>query len=129
MPINANITNKQTISLEMVNNQQLYIISGTANFSFHSPDQNPRNEVMRCTVHNIEDEQFLRATATGSISEISTQVPQDYITWSVNNVDADWDDDSGDIILEADLNIRGTGAQMRRMGFQVIILTQKPDNN
>ena len=84
---------------------------------------------MRRTVDNMGDEQFLRATATGSISEISTPVPQDMITWSVDNVDADWDDENGNILLKADLMIRGTQAQMRRMGFQVIVLTQRPDDN
>jgi hypothetical protein len=76
--------------------------------------------------------QFVRAIATASIvkTQIANIAPQGFANWNVVDVDADWDDESGQVELriEAQVSCLGSNqsASINGFAFHVTILAALP---
>jgi hypothetical protein len=76
----------------------------------------------------VANRQFVRAIATASIvkSQVANIASGGVATWIIVDVDADWDDDSGQVELriEAQVNCSGANqsASINGFGFHVTIL-------
>ena len=82
----------------------------------------------------LANRQFVRAIATASI--VKTQIVNiaagGFATWNIVDVDADWDDESGQVELrvEAEVSCLGSnqGASINGLAFHVTILAALPAN-
>jgi hypothetical protein len=72
----------------------------------------------------LQTGQFVRAIATGSLASIANQGLANNAQWAVDQVDADFDDESGRVVVTANLVVADTGGFLQRMGFQVNILAR-----
>jgi len=68
--------------------------------------------------------QFIRAAATASLAGIANGGLANNAQWAVDSVDADLDDETGRVIVSADLVVADTDGYLQRIGFQVNILAQ-----
>jgi len=80
----------------------------------------------------LANRQFVRAIATASIvkTQIANIAPGGFATWNVVDVDADWDDESGQVELriEAQVSCLGSNqsAGINGFAFHVTILAALP---
>lgn len=74
--------------------------------------------------------QFIRATATASINRFSFSgtVQPGNTTWSINSVETDWDDESGqvEVRVEVTVSVNQAGAfiQLNGIGYQATVLAE-----
>jgi len=77
----------------------------------------------------LANRQFVRAIGTASIANIA---PGGSATWNIVDVDADWDDESGQVELriEAQVNCSGSNqsASINAFAFHVTVLAALPAN-
>ena len=82
----------------------------------------------------LTNRQFVRAIATASIvkTQIGNIAPGGSATWNIVDVDADWDDESGQVELriEAQVSCLGSSqnASINGFAFHVTILAALPAN-
>jgi hypothetical protein len=82
----------------------------------------------------LANRQFVRAIATASIvkTQVANIAPGGSATWNIVDVDADWDDESGQVELriEAQVNCSGANqiASINAFAFHVTILAALPPN-
>jgi hypothetical protein len=82
----------------------------------------------------LSNRQFVRAIATASIvkNQITNIATGGFATWMIVDVDADWDDESGQVELriEAEVSCLGSnqGASINGFAFHVTILAAVPTN-
>ena len=82
----------------------------------------------------LANRQFVRAIGTASIvkAQIANIAPGGSATWNIVDVDADWDDESGQVELriEAQVNCSGSNqsASINAFAFHVTILAALPPN-
>ena len=82
----------------------------------------------------LTNRQFVRAIATASIvkTQIANIAPKGFATWNIVDIDADWDDESGQVELriEAQVNCSGSNqsASINAFAFHVTILAALPAN-
>ena len=80
----------------------------------------------------LTNRQFVRAIATASIakSQIANMAAGGFATWNIIDVDADWDDESGQVELriEAQVSCSGsnTSASINGFAFHVTVLAALP---
>ena len=80
----------------------------------------------------LANRQFVRAIATASIvkTQIANIAPGGFATWNIVDVDADWDDESGQVELriEAEVSCLGSNqsASINGFAFHVTILAALP---
>jgi len=80
----------------------------------------------------LANRQFVRAIATASIvkTQIANIAPGGFATWNIVDVDADWDDESGQVELriEAQVSCLGSNqsASVNGFAFHVTILAALP---
>jgi hypothetical protein len=72
--------------------------------------------------------QFVQATGTASLTGFgfNNVVANSFVIWSINSVDADWDDESGQVEMriEVSASSNGTGIQVNKLGYHVTILAE-----
>ena len=74
----------------------------------------------------LKNKEFHRATATASLADVRHDGPGNS-GWSIETVDADWDDESGRTQVRAEVAVwAGTenGARVRAIAYHVTILAQ-----
>ena len=82
----------------------------------------------------LANRQFVRAIGTASIvkTQITNIVPGGLAAWNIVDVDADWDDESGQVELriEAQVNCSGSNqiASINSFAFHVTVLAALPAN-
>jgi len=82
----------------------------------------------------LANRQFVRAIGTASIvkTQIANIAPGGLAAWNIMDVDADWDDESGQVELriEAQVNCSGANqiASINAFAFHVTILAALPPN-
>jgi len=82
----------------------------------------------------LANRQFVRAIATASIvkTQVANIAPGGSATWNIVDVDADWDDESGQVELriEAQVSCLGSNqsASINGFAFHVTILAALPAN-
>jgi hypothetical protein len=123
------IANEQQIDVRVSgpgNANRLFIIDGTAAFTLTpGPGQNSVSDTLSFTVGpTLQTGQFIRAIATGSLASIANEGLANNAQWAVDQVDADFDDESGRVVVTANLVVADTDGFLQRMGFQVNILAQ-----
>ena len=80
----------------------------------------------------LTNRQFVRAIATASIvkTQIATIAQGGFASWSIVDVDADWDDESGQVELRIEAQVTCSGANqsagINGFAFHVTILAALP---
>ncbi|HET6918899.1 MAG TPA: hypothetical protein VFI46_05450 [Jiangellaceae bacterium] len=123
------IANEQLIEVGVNgpgNANRMYIIDGTAVFSL---TPGPGNDSVSDTLSfqvgpTFPTGQFIRAIATASLANIFNRNLANNARWAVNQVDADFDDESGRVVVTANLAVEDTDGFLQRIGFQVNILAR-----
>jgi hypothetical protein len=123
------IANEQTLEVVVTgpgNVNRLFIIDGTAAFTLTPGAGRDRAiDTVRFPIGpTFSTGQFVRATATASLASISNNGLANNALWAVDSVDADFDDESGRVVVVADLVVHDTDGFLQRIGFQVNILAQ-----
>ena len=138
MPTTANITSEQSVEVEVSGPNditRMYIITGIANsyLSAWSPGgggyQTQQKTFEAHVGPALTTSEFRRAVATASLASLTTQGGDAPVAaWRVTGVDADYDDDVGQVQLQFDLSVTvdagasSASAAVGGVGFQVIIL-------
>jgi hypothetical protein len=115
----------------------LFIIDGEFNASLVIQSQGASLDVAKETFSvlvgpKLTNRQFVRATATAFIvkSQIANIATGGFATWSIADVDADWDDESGQVELRIEANVSCLGsnqsASINGFAFHVTILAALP---
>lgn len=80
----------------------------------------------------LTNRQFYKAAASGSFTKIgfNSQVIPFNPNWSINSIDADWDDESGQVDLKIEVSLQSFGVnnltQVIGLNFHATILYQAP---
>jgi len=108
------------------NANRMFVIDGTARFTLTPGAGNDRaSDTLRFPVGpTLASGQFIRAVATASLARIANGGLANNAQWAVDSVDADLDDETGRVIVTADLVVADTDGYLQRIGFQVNILAQ-----
>jgi hypothetical protein len=117
----------------------LFIIDGQFDSSLSIGSQGTNIAIAKETFSvligpKLANRQFVRAIATASIvkTQIANIAPGGFATWNIVDVDADWDDESGQVELriEAQVNCSGANqiASINAFAFHVTILAALPPN-
>jgi len=112
---------------------RLFIVNGTAQISLAAASNG--NQVIQKETFTLlvgpalTRKQFYRATASAFLTNTSQQNPGAGAGWLVETVDADWDDESKQVELRAEIQVFSIGvnntftyANVSGFGFQVNIL-------
>lgn len=123
------IANEQNLELVVAGPGQanrMFIVDGTAAFTLTPGNgNNEARDTLRFAVGpTLAEGQFVRAIATASLASISNQGLANGAHWAVDSVDADFDDESGRVIVTADLYVADTDGFLQRIGFQVNVLAR-----
>lgn len=115
----------------------LFVIDGQLDVSLAVGSQSGNASVAKETFSiligpKFTNRQFVRAIATASIvkSQVANIATGGFATWTIIDVDADWDDESGQVELriEAQVNCAGSNqsASINGFAFHVTILAALP---
>lgn len=115
----------------------LFVIDGQLDVSLAVGSQGGNASVAKETFSvligpKFTNRQFVRAIATASIvkSQVANIATGGFATWTIIDVDADWDDESGQVELriEAQVNCAGSNqsASINGFAFHVTILAALP---
>jgi hypothetical protein len=94
------------------------------------PSQTQQKETFTVLIGPVlTRQQFFRAIGTASLSITSLNLqsaPPSSVSWSIAGIDADWDDESGQVELRVEVNVSVSGlnnsAAIGGLSFQVTIL-------
>jgi hypothetical protein len=117
----------------------LFIIDGQFNASLAIGSQGTNFATAKETFSaligpKLANRQFVRAIGTASIvkSQIGNIAPGGFANWSIIDVDADWDDESGQVELRIEAQVSCSGsnqsASINGFAFHVTILAALPAN-
>ena len=113
---------------------RLFTVTGQfdINFSLFSQgaNQTQQNETFKALVGPVlTRQQFFRAIGTASMAKTNLllqSAPPSQFGWSITGIDADWDDESGQVELRVDVSVLVSGLNNRAtiggLAFQVTIL-------
>jgi hypothetical protein len=138
VPATANITDEQTVEVDVSGPndvKKMYIVTGIANsyLTAGSPGgggYETQQQTYEAHVGpTLTTSEFRRAVATASLASLRTQGGDAAVAaWNVTGVDADFDDEVGQVQLQFDLSATvdagasSASARIGGVGFQVIIL-------
>ena len=117
----------------------LFVIDGQFNVSLAIGSQGNNFATAKETFSvligpKLTNRQFVRAIATASIvkTQIGNIAPGGLANWNIVDVDADWDDESGQIELRIEAEVRclgsNQGASINGFAFHATILAALPAN-
>lgn len=113
---------------------RLFTVAGQCDIAFNVSSQGAsraqQNETFTVLIGPVlTRQQFFRAIGTASLAKTDVflqSLPQSGFGWSINGIDADWDDESGQVELRVEVSaaISGLNNSGRILGlaFQVTIL-------
>ena len=113
---------------------RLFTVTGQfdINFNVLSAGQTQQNETFKVLVGPVLTRQeFFRAIGTASMAKtnllLQSQSPPPYnLAWSITGIDADWDDESGQVELRVEVSALASGLNNQTgiggLAFQVTIL-------
>lgn len=143
MPTTVGITDEQTLEVEVSGPDdvaKMYIVTGIANsnLSTYSPGGGGYQTQQRTFEAHVGPTltvtEFRRAVATASLASLQGQGGDaTFSAWNITGVDADFDDDAGQVQLQFDLSVTvdagasSASAVVGGVGFQVIILAASTD--
>jgi hypothetical protein len=132
MPTLASKSNEQSLQVVVAGPGDvavMHVVSGFANVLLSANSEGPTESEERTFFvlvgPTITSAQFRRAIASAAIASLTLGGAGSSLAWSVSSVDADFDDESGQVRLTFDLKLAATGAvaSMGSVGYQVTILT------
>ena len=117
----------------------LFVIDGQFNVSLAIGSQGNNFATAKETFSvligpKLTNRQFVRAIATASIvkTQIGNIAPGGLANWNIVDVDADWDDESGQVELRIEAEVRclgsNQGASINGFAFHATILAALPAN-
>jgi hypothetical protein len=113
---------------------RLFTVTGQFDINFNlfsqGAGQTQQNETFKVLVGPVLSRQeFFRAIGTASLAKtnFALQSPPPYnLGWSITGIDADWDDESGQVELRVEVSVLVSGLNNRAgiggLAFQVTIL-------
>jgi|SRR5215471_2111047 len=115
----------------------LFVIDGQFDSSLAITSQSANFAVAKETFSvlvgpNLTNRQFVRATATALIAktQIANMVSGGFAAWNILDVDADWDDESGQVEVRIEAQVDCMGANqtviVNGFAFHVTILAALP---
>jgi hypothetical protein len=121
------IANEQQIDVGITgpgNARRLFVIKGTAVFTFTpGPGNDSASDTLTFSVGpTLATGEFVRAIATASLASISNRGLANNALWAVDSIDADFDDESGRVVVTAQLVVADTDGFLQRIGFEVDIV-------
>jgi hypothetical protein len=114
---------------------RLFTITGMADCGVSANAPGPNNSATQQQTFSVlvgpqlTRRQFISAIGVASLSRFHFFNNPASSNFSVNAVDADWDDESGQVELRVEIEVfvagaSGSGVQISRFGFQVTILAE-----
>jgi hypothetical protein len=134
MPITPNIVNPQDMEVVVSGPggaNRLFIYSGMAQFylaDYSGATGWPVRDTLTFLVGpTFSAGQVQKAIAVGAVSGVSGPGPASggtgyQVGVSVDSIDADWDDDSGQVRVTANLAVWGASEILQGLGFQATVL-------
>ena len=113
---------------------RLFTVTGQVNVGLgvfsQGPSQTQQKETFSVLMGPVlTRQQFFRAIGTASLANTSVNlqsVPPYSVSWSIAGIDADWDDESGQVELRVEVAVNVSGlnnsAAIGGLSFQVTIL-------
>jgi hypothetical protein len=112
---------------------RLFTVTGQFDINFNvfsqTASQTQQNETFKVLVGPVlTRQQFFRAIGTASMAKTSfvQQAPASNFGWSITGIDADFDDESGQVELRVEVSVIASGVNNRAtivgLAFQVTIL-------
>ena len=113
---------------------RLFTVTGQFDINFNvfsqTASQTQQNETFKVLVGPVlSRQQFFRAIGTASMAKTSfvqQTAPPSQFAWSITGIDADWDDESGQVELRVEVSVIASGVNNRAaivgLAFQVTIL-------
>ena len=106
----------------------LYVITGRAPVQIDSSGEAATRQTVSFLVGpRLKNRRFHRATATACIADLRHD-GEGRGRWSIEAVDADWDDESGRTEVRVEVAVWGgaaSAARVRALGYQVNLLTER----
>jgi hypothetical protein len=118
---------------------RLFTTTGQLNVGFGAFSQGPgqvqQKETFTVLIGPVlTRQQFFRAIATASLSNAASNLqsaPPSSVAWSIIGIDADWDDESGQVELRVEVQVTVSGqsnsATIGSLAFQATILAALGD--
>ncbi|HKF42101.1 MAG TPA: hypothetical protein VKG01_03285 [Thermoanaerobaculia bacterium] len=129
----GNIENPQQITAVVAGPDQanrLFVLDGQLNVSLWSSNQVPAKETFSVLLGPVlTRRQFVQASGSAAITGLNTSGgggAGGWI-WLVASVDADWDDESGQVELRVEVSLTpgaGSIVQLSKLGYHVTILAE-----
>lgn len=139
MPITPTIVNPQDMEIEVSGPDganRLFVFSGMAQFYLADYSGSTSGYPVRDTLTFLVGPTFTagqvrKAIAVGAVSGVMGPGPAAVsgsyqLGVSVDSIDADWDDDSGQVQVTANLAVWGTSEILQGLGFQATVLAAVP---
>jgi hypothetical protein len=103
---------------------RMFIYTGTAVFSFKVDSEKKwkRGTLSFKVGRKFEPEQIVKIVATASLASVFDDGSWRDGGWAVDLVDADLDDESGEIEVRANLAMGDTDGYLYKIGYQVTVL-------
>ena len=113
---------------------RLFTVTGQVDTNFNvfsqGASQTQQNETFKVLVGPVlTRQQFFRAIGTASMAKtnlVQQSAPPSLFGWSITGIDADWDDESGQVELRVEVSVQASGLNNRAtiggLAFQVTIL-------
>jgi len=113
---------------------RLFTVTGQVDINFNvfsqGAGQTQQNETFKVLVGPVlSRQQFFRAIGTASMAKTNfaqQSAPPSQFGWSITGIDADWDDESGQVELRVEVSVQASGLNNRAtiggLAFQVTIL-------
>ncbi len=111
---------------------RLFVYTGTAVFLLEGPEYGWKADILKFVPLEMPGgskrvftrRQIHKAVATASLSAIYNPGNTASAGWAIDQVDADWDDETGHVWIETKLAVNGEKAAMVRISYQVMVLAQ-----
>jgi hypothetical protein len=107
---------------------RLLIYTGTVKFNLKGNDGAWNHDILSFRVGpQLSHNQFIRAIASASLAKLYNVSTADNAGWYIDNVDADWDDESGYVELRANIGCSDSDGYLYEVAYRVDVLAQMPE--
>lgn len=105
---------------------RLFVYTGVANLSFIGNSEDTwKGDTLKFLVgRRFSAGEVIRATCTMSLARVYNRKTWHYGGWRVDSADADWDDETGQIEVEADVAVRDTDGYLDGVSYLVMVLAK-----
>ena len=111
---------------------RMFIYTGTAVFLAEGPEFGWKASTLTFVPPEMPGEikrvftrrQIHKAIATASLAAIYNPGNTGYSGWAIDSVDADWDDESGNVVVVVKMGVNGEKAAIVRISYTITVLAE-----